>query len=317
MLGMHKCIYEKIKEKNVYHSEEVENLYQKVYRASKYMENIQNESEVIKHSDNFTVKINKNPFHLFLIPVIIHNKTYHFVVDTGAQISGMMDTCKEVIETYKCEGSMGIKSASGSQKELSMLCLDHFFVGALEVRKHKMVILNGEDFKLPLMKKSIVQFDGILGWDILSKIDFELDDKNSSFSMLQSMDKFTYCNLLPTMFPVLIAYDHENKPSLIGIDSGAEIGWVSEEYCKKSNLKIAHKYKGLNMGVHGMERIPINTIKECSFSFCKSRVLLENIRIGETKVFKTLSLDAILGNEIFHNRRIQFLNSKGIVRILE
>jgi hypothetical protein len=35
-----------------------------------------------------------------------------------------------------------------------------------------------------------------------------------------------------------------------------------------------------------------------------------------TKVFDNLTLDGILGNEIFRNRKIQFLNSKGIVRIL-
>ena len=317
MFGLHKCSVEKIKDKNVYHNEEVENLYQKVYLASKYLDNMQKESVLLSHSKDFTLKIDKNPFHLFLIPVIIHNKTYRFVVDTGAQISGIMNVHKELIETYKKEGSMGIKSASGSQKELPLIQLDRFFVGSLEVLNHTMVVLNEEDFKLPLVKKSFVQFDGILGWDILSKIDFELDDKNSCFSMIQCEDKFTYCNLLPTSFPVLIAYDHENKPVLAGIDSGAEIGWISEEYCEKRNLKIANKKKGLNVGVHGIESMAVNMIKECEFSFCESKIILNNIRTGETKVFKNLALDAILGNEIFHNKRIQFLNSKGIVRILD
>lgn len=318
MFHLHDCKVEKINTKISHQSEEV--LYNKVKKASDEMgfNTIfkQMESKLIFHSNAFEMKVEKNSFHLFLVPVIIHNKKYRFIVDTGAQISGIMDHHIKNIPHQKNDIKFGIKSASGSQKQMSSITLKRLFFGSLEVTNHNMVVLSSDDFKIPLLNKKITDFDGILGWDILSQIDFELDDVSNRLVMLDHKEDYSYRNLVNAHFPVVIAYDKNEKPTIFGIDSGAEVSWLSKEYSEKANLTIEKESKGMNIGVHGMEAMSLQIIKEIDLRVHEAKIHLKNIRTGDTKVFMNLALDGIFGNEIFHNHRIQFLNSKGIVRIL-
>lgn len=319
MFKMHKCKIEDCKEVIVYRDDKIESLYKQVQSASSEFErhtNWNKHSTLILHSDDFEYKMEKNMFDLFLIPVIIHNKTYQFVIDTGAQISGIMSHHTKLIETFKQENSIGIKSVSGNLKKMETICLDRFFAGSMEILNHTMVVLNSEDFKLPFVNQKIVSFDGILGWDILSQIDFELDDINHRFALLKSEDKFTYCNMIPAMFPVVIVKDETKHSAMFGIDSGAQMSWLNEAYCQKRNLKMHKASFGFQMGVHGLEKGAIQKVEKCRFAISKCRYTLENVRCAQTMVFPNLALDGIFGNEIFKNRRIQFLNSKGIARIL-
>jgi len=316
----HTCEVKEKSKVTIINNEESDRLKRLVYRANMEMNFdpmlLQKKSAIVKHTNNFTLKIEKNMFHLYLIPVVIHNRTYHFVIDTGAQISGIMDQHKELIKTYKVDMEIGIKSATGTQKKLQSICLDKMFVGSLEILNHNMVVLNGMDFKLPIIHKNVVHFDGILGWDILSQIDFEIDDISNRFSMIENKEEFTHINLLEAKFPTVLCKGMDGHISMFGIDSGAEIGWLNSSYCKKRNLSFAKETNGMTMGVHGIEKTKMQTIKKCELYLYKSYINMENVRIGETKVFANLALDGILGNEIFKNRRIQFINSKGIVRIL-
>ena len=319
MFKNYKYKVEDCKEVEVYRDDIIEHLYTKVHRASNLFARHtmwNKDSQLILHSDDFVYKVEKNMFDLFLLPIVIHNKMYRFVVDTGAQISGIMDRHKDLIQTYKKELSIGIKSVSGALKKMDTICLDRFYAGSMEILNHTLVVLCEDDFKLPFVNKNIVGFDGILGWDILSQIDFELDDVNHRFSMLKSDDKFTYCNLIPAMFPIVIVQDENKKPAIFGIDSGAQFSWMHDLYCQKSNLKINKGFQGFNMGVHGIEKAQVQKVEKCRFAFYKNKITMENVRCGQTNVFPDLALDGIFGNEIFKNRRIQFLNSKGIVRIL-
>lgn len=320
MFERHKCKCEKIKEVKVYNTKEVQELYHKVFAASDEMDFLKCANtlkrEIIKHTETFTLKLEKNTFHLFLVQVNIHNQVYKFVLDTGAQISGIMSKHQDLIHTYENEQKITIKSASGNQKEMQTICLDRFFLGSLEIKNQSFVVLEHNHFQIPLIKKDIMEFDGIIGWDILSQLDFEIDTKKKVFSVIESEDMFTYCNLIQALFPVVIVYNENKKPAIFGIDSGAKGSWLSEKYSQDNDLKIIREIRGMNVGVLGLEAMHVQLIKECSLSLFETNIKLENIRSGQTQVFMNLALDGIFGNEIFKNKKIQFLNSKGIVRIL-
>lgn len=321
MFHFHKCKHEKIQEIPVYNTKEVQDLYQKVYVASSSMDFKSGlslgERKINKHTKTFSIKMEHNHFSLYLIPIIIDGKAYRFIVDTGAQISAILSKHKKLIEKYAAKNKIPVKSAGGNQKSLDTICLDKFFLGSLEIDKQSFVVLSADSFKLRLINKDIMDFDGIIGWDILSQIDFEMDTKKGLFSLIDTNEYYTYCNLVEALFPVVIVYDEARKPAIFGIDTGAKVSWINDAYALANHLKITRESSGLNFGVHGMERIKIKCIKECIVSFFESRITLSNLRSGETQVFVNLHLDGIFGNEIFKQKRIQFLNSKGIVRIIE
>ncbi|NCC54447.1 MAG: hypothetical protein EOM11_03055, partial [Erysipelotrichia bacterium] len=94
MFNLHKCRCDKIQEVKVYNSKEVEKLYQKVLVASAESDVVSKMNfasrRIIKHSDQFQMKMIKNNFSLYLVTVIIRHRSYRFVVDTGAQISAIL-----------------------------------------------------------------------------------------------------------------------------------------------------------------------------------------------------------------------------------
>ncbi len=321
MLHFHKCKHETIKEIPVYNTKDVQDLHQKVLQASNSMDFANglslNERKIITHLETFSIKMETNHFSLYLIPVIVEGKTYQFIVDTGAQISAILSKHKQLIDKYKTTSTIPVKSAGGNQKAMDTICLDTMFLGSLEIQKQTLVVLDAASFKVRFLNKELMQFDGIIGWDILSQIDFEMDTKKGRFSLIQQESYFTYCNLVEALFPVVIVYDENKKPAIFGIDTGAKVSWINDDYALANNLKIVKQSNGLNVGVHGFERVKIKYIKECVLSFFESKITLQNLRSGETQVFVNLHLDGIFGNEIFKQKKIQFLNSKGIVRIID
>ena len=63
-------------------------------------------------------------------------------------------------------------------------------------------------------------------------------------------------------------------------------------------------------GLHGIEEMSIQLIKRLDLYLYKAHIRLNYVHTGETDIFANLPLDGILGNEIFRNRRIRFINSK-------
>lgn len=320
MFNIHKCKHETIKEVQVYNTKEVQELYSKVFKASNEMDFVKSlqmeKRHFKKHTQDFTIKMERNNFSLYLIPVVIHHKTYHFIVDSGAQISGILSKHKDLQKQYMADVKIPIKSAGGTMKMMPSICLDRLFIGTLEIENQPFVIMDENDFKFSFLNKEIMHFDGIIGWDILSQIDFEMDAAHSLFSMINSEDRFTYCNLITAAFPVVIVYDESRSPAIFGIDTGAKLSWINDDYVLRKGLKVVRETRGINVGVHGLEKMEIKLIKECSLALFESKITLINLRNGHTQVFANLELDGIFGNEIFHHKKIQFLNSKGIVRII-
>lgn len=321
MFQMHKCRYVKGKEIEVYNTKEVQKLYEDVNRASKeayFRKQLKyDDRKIFRHHDSFSMQLSKNAFSLFLVPVVIGQNTYQFIVDTGAQISGVSSRLKELINQSEKGKSIMIRSAAGNKKEMPSIIVERMFLGTVEIEKQPAVILDEKDFTFRFMKKEFVSFDGIIGWDILSHLDFELDAIHHIFSVLESKECFTYCNLISTGFPMVIVYDENRVPALFGIDIGAKLSWVSESYATKKQMKMISEKRGINIGVHGLEKMKVKIMKQCIVRFSESCISLENIRTGQTQVFDDYSLDGIFGNEIFKGRKIQFLNSKGIVRIVD
>lgn len=321
MFHFHKCICLKEKEQEIYHTKEVQKLYEMVSNvnaSNTFLKQWNYENRKIhKHHACFSMKLSKNAFSLFLVPVVIDNVTYQFIVDTGAQISGVSSGATKLIENSRKGKEVMIRSAAGNMKPLQSIVLDKLFLGTLEIENQPAVILDENDFQIKILKRQLIHFDGIIGWDILSQLDFELDASKYMFSLIDCKENFTYCNMIGAVFPVVIVYDEENRAALFGIDSGASESWISSEYATKTKLKNIKQKRGINIGVHGMETLKVHLYKRLVTKFAKSKIILENVRSGETQVFDGLKLDGIYGNEIFRGKVIQFLNSKGIVRILD
>ncbi len=265
------------------------------------------------YQDEFTLPLSRNMFGLFTIPVYINHIRAVFVVDTGAQISGIKSERLAHFQMRKAPGSLQIGSIGGKMRDMQGLVADSMQMGALEIRNMAMIALDSSDFTLRFGNIDLFGFDGILGWDILHQLDFEMDDIAKQFLVVKNRFRLPYPNMIKGGFPCILAKRPDGGISLFGFDSGSRVSWIGESAVREHALQIVHEGSAMGFGVHGLEKMDLKIVKEWTLFVDKAEITLKDTMTGRVDLFDHFTFDGVFGNEIFKRRRIRIINSAGMV----
>lgn len=324
MIHVHKC---KVKSHSPTHilKEEYEahkkvvgnsNFYDAIQQAKQHIMGQEYTYEKRQFQSEFSLPLSRNIFGLYTISVYVNHVRCTFVIDTGAQISGIKMSKRKELHIRKTSGRLKIGSIGGTNKEMQGLCADAFQLGAIEFSNLPMIALDTKNFSLKLATIDVFRFDGILGWDILSQLDFEIDDIKKQFIVLKNRFKITHPNMIRGGFPCFMVHVQKGYPSaLFGFDSGSKTSWIGEHAIQEYDLTIAQESTVMGFGVHGLENMHLKIVKNVTCYLDKAKIRLENTMTGRTALFDNFSFQGVLGNEIFRGRRIRILNSANMVLI--
>lgn len=271
--------------------------------------------EMDRYQDEFTLKMKRNVFGLLTIPVYINHVLCTFIIDTGAQISGMKESKIKELQLKQTGKTLSIGSVGGKEKAMQGYRADSLQFGAIEYHNFPMIALKEQDFSLRFGKIDLFTFDGILGWDILSTIDFELDDIAKQMKVLKNRFRFDHPNMVMGSFPFFIMKTPEDEIGIFGFDSGSRISWLGEHAIDKFQYHIADEGTTLGFGVHGLEELDVKVLSSVDLYLYKAHIHLKDVGTGRVQLFPEFCFDGVLGNEIFKGRRIRFVNSKAMVLI--
>lgn len=272
--------------------------------------------EFIYHMDTFTAKIKRNRLGLYVCYVRIQGQEFTFLLDTGAQISGILEKSATKIKTTKLEQSVSVGSIGGKTTTSSCVMVEKMYFGALQINHQPLVLLDDKNFALPYVNVKVMNFDGILGWDILSNFDFEIDDVNKTFSILKIRDNFYLQNFIPASFPCLCLLDQNKNPVIFGFDSGAKESWLGKEYIEAAELDVDMEQRAYGVGVLGVEAIDMWITNQLDLFLYDHKISLEKVISGRVDMFRSTRIAGVLGNKIFKGRKIQILSSKRYIRII-
>lgn len=272
-------------------------------------------SNLTFHMDESSISI---PLHrsisgLFLITVTIDTCDYRFVLDTGAQVSGISERLIQKHWPKKLPGTLSIGSIGGKMETMQGYLFPEISIASLTIHEMPMIALQSSLFQFQILSYEVSMFDGIIGWDILSHFDFEIDDIGKQWKLLNNRFSFPHPNMVKASFPVFIVKDAKGNVLPMGFDSGAKISWMDEKKLREYGYSISGEAVTLGMGVHGLEEIKIKQYAHMELYLYKAKIQLYTIPTGRTNVFPNVTLAGILGNEIFRNRRIRIVNSKEMV----
>lgn len=282
-----------------------------------YQDLLQKPADVkwIWQEESFIVPMRRSIVGLYLIPLLIGEKYYWFVIDTGAQISSIDRELLQEHPLEKLPGSLSIRSVGGMEKPMSGYRMDALTIGSLTIQNLPMVLLESSLLPPLLAKWPAFHFSGILGWDVLSRLDFELDDVDKQFKVVKNRYAFAYPNMVAAMFPIFLTKDEQDNLLVMGFDSGARYSWVNRKAMEKFAYPLSCETEMLGYGVHGMETMSIHIVSKLNLYLDRANICLRNVHTAETEVFRNVVLDGILGNEIFRNRRIRLINHQSTVLI--
>lgn len=263
---------------------------------------------------SFQLPMKRSYTGLYMVPVMIAGKKYRFVLDSGAQISGVRQEILTEINAEKMTAGLSIGSIGGTKKTMSAYLLEDLRIGSLVLYQFPVITLQAP--RLSPTSPGFYLFDGIIGWDILSQLDFEIDDVAKVWKVLENRYSFAYPNMVKAIFPLLLVKDAKGNLLKMGLDTGARCGWVNKEKMEQLGYHPSQEVEMYGYGVHGLEEMNIQLINELDLYLDRAHIHLRYIHTGDTNIFANMPLDGILGNEIFRNRRIRFINSKEMVLLV-
>lgn len=263
---------------------------------------------------SFQLPMKRSVTGLYMIPVITAGRKYRFVLDSGAQISGVRQDLLAQINAKKMFADLSIGSIGGTKKAMAAYLLEDIRIGALSLYQFPVISL--EPPRISPVNRGFYLFDGIIGWDILSQLDFEIDDVAKVWKVVDNHYSFAYPNMVKAIFPLLLVKDSKGNLLKMGLDTGARCGWVNKEHMTAFGYSLSQEAEMYGYGVHGFEEMRIQLIKEMDLYLYKAHIHLRYVHTGDTNIFAEMPFDGILGNEIFRNRRIRFINSKEMVLLV-
>lgn len=271
--------------------------------------------EVNRFQEVFDLPMKRNLFGLYSICVYINHHPCTCIIDTGAQVSGIKAHKAKEFGIRNTNGHLNIGSIGGTQKELAGLCADEFQVGAISFRQLPMIALGENDFSLRFANKELLGFDGILGWDVLSQLDFELDDVAHVFKCVKNRFRFDHPNMIMGSFPVFLVRQQDHRIAVFGFDSGSKTSWIGKNAVEQFQYRTSGDVRGVGFGVHGMETMDVTMVSDVTYRLDRASIRLKQTMTGRTDIFPHFRFDGVFGNEIFHNRRIRLVNSCAMVLI--
>ena len=274
------------------------------------------QEEVRVFHDTFTLPMKRNIFGLLVIEVYVNHVPCHFIIDTGAQISGIRSQCMMNVNASETKGKLGVGSVGGKEQVVKGCRVDSLQIGGLEYINKAMIVLDKKTFSIGFGNIDLMNFDGILGWDVLSTLDFEMDDIAKEFKVLKNVYRFPCKNMIAGSFPVFLCKNGKKETKVFGFDSGSKVSWLNEDWVKEEKLDVVATGQALGFGVHGIERLPMKIIDTCTLYLDRGEITLTDTMTGRCNLFDHFTFDGVFGNQIFKGRRIRIVNSKQVVLLV-
>lgn len=287
-------------------------------KTQKFMDTISEfpQFKVENKDEKSNIKIEKGILGLTTIEIFISNRKMRFLLDTGAQVSCLSYPSSITVESIrKANKKVEVGSANNNISEMEVALIDEVKIGKTKFFNLPVLILEENQLSFSLFGYKIFQFDGILGWDILSHLDFEIDYKNLEFRIVQSEEEDQIENLITSDFPTVLVIDEKDEIRTFGLDTGARKSWINDKLVEEAGLKILKEKKRKTVGIHGKEMNVVKVIQEYKTSLKDSLITLEKIETGFTGFLNGYELDGVFGSDILKDNIIRVINSKGILQL--
>ncbi len=258
----------------------------------------------------FSVVMKRNLFGLYELCVRVNEEPLRFIIDTGAQISGIRKQQAQRLGLTAISGALEIGSVGAKKQTLSAVRAQRLSLGGLQWDNVPLVLLDQQRFAMPFAHIDLLRFDGILGWDLLSMIDFEMDTIAGCFRVVHNRYRFDHPNLLPCSFPTLLVRQEDGGMAVFGVDSGAKQSWLGQAYIQRQQLRIVAWTTLLGFGVHGREELETPIVDRLHIFVDRADIVLRGCISAFVDIFPDHPYDGVFGNEIFAGRRIRFVNSR-------
>ena len=266
----------------------------------------------ILYSDSTnTINMSKERFmNLFLINILVDDKSIPLVFDTGASITAISESVADSIGTLSLSESVIVVGNTGKTETVSKSIIPTFGVGNNSIENLSVIVVpdNKLDFGLDEEGNSL-RVNGFLGWDVISSFKWTIDPHRRNYIVEKPKRSESKEQLYWDNMPIInVQYDNDHM--YFGFDSGNTESMFSKQFIP--HLKIKQEKMDEIAGVGGIIEEEVYLVKRIKLSISNENIELKNISVLKRDIFPTTDFKVmgLLAADIIQNHKciIDFIN---------
>ncbi len=256
-----------------------------------------------------------------LVPVKIRGKVYNFWLDTGSSLTMLAsDVANDLNITPLEQDTLEIVTSTGRVKASPAL-IPELEIGELIVQNAPTMIVEESMMRMteprPIEQSTHVKIDGIIGFDIIRQMDLEVDYGENSMRLRNpAMSKpDPDRNMFWVGLPVIRLMSTDGVPLHFGLDTGAQLTFVTETLLDKLQLEAARIESRRVGGLGGEVSLRAPVLPDLKV-LVRGFPLLFRGAVVRAPVYQVLaSLDGVLGGDIWNSGVVRIDITNGVFAV--
>jgi clan AA aspartic protease (TIGR02281 family) len=259
-----------------------------------------------------------------MIPVRINGRDLHFWLDTGSSMTIISSDVAAVLNIVPLSGdTLEMVSATGRVRALPTV-LARMDIGQIVVRNATAMIVNEKQMEMretPRSEGPPEKIDGIIGFDILHRMDVEIDFNAQRVRLrdpvLRKNDDPSSRNLFWLGVPVVRALSVNGAPLHFGLDTGAQQTFGTETLFDRLDVQMSKGESRELGGLAGVASLHTAVLHRLDVLIRDRPLFLQDLLIY-APVYKTLvSLDGVFGADVLRLGVVRMDATNGVFSVNE
>ena len=262
----------------------------------------------------------QSPSGIPMIEVTIEGKKHTFWLDTGSSMSivssavaiecGIQPLTGDTLEVATTTGR--VPAQAGAIRRLQLGGIDIRNTTALIVANERMQVRIGD----PLGGTTIVQIEGVVGYDIIRRLDIRLDYVNHRVTMMRPDSSTrlprTGRNLFWVGTPIVRLITSKGVPLHFNLDTGAQETYSTDGLLSKTKARTFKGERRLIGGLAGLTVVHGRFVDEVRATMAGQPLVLRKVMVFAPAFSSFVNLDGILGSDVGKSGTVRIDATNGI-----
>jgi hypothetical protein len=256
-----------------------------------------------------------------LIPVRIGGKVYNFWLDTGSSLSMLAsDVAHDLNISPLVPDTLEIVTSTGRVKANPAL-IPQLEIGQLVVRNAPAMVVEESMMEMSepraIELSTHVKIDGIIGFDIIRQMDIEVDYGENVLRLRDPSNSRPEGdrNLFWVGLPVIRLTSTDGIPLHFGLDTGAQLTFVTETLLDKLQLQAARIESRRVGGLGGEISLRAPVLPDLRVMVRRYPILFKGA-VVRAPVYQVLAaLDGVLGGDVWNSGIVRIDMTNGVFAI--
>ncbi len=261
--------------------------------------------------------LRRSAFGTPVVTVRLNGRSYQFWFDTGASMT---------LISASIAREAGVRLASPDSLALGVIAghiparaifIDSLGLGPVMARGLSAALVNPDALRLDLRNekgiRSTVSIDGVIGTDLMRHMDIVLDARDGTITIRRPRrNPRAERNLFWMGYPVVRFITRDGRPVLFGLDTGAEVTYVTSALLRKMpKTSIAARIGALS-GLGSETQRTEWVARSVALSDGDHAIDLRNIPVVPERRWTFVTVDGVIGSDVALASRMHLDFTNGI-----